>query len=142
MEDKEKVYKPFDFIKSVSKNKINLMPDNDEPTESERIEKMYVPYVINKGLGMFSDTIFHANIMNMYHEEMPSKSQYQYYLHVIRPRDRFKKWNKFTYGKDIEMIMKYYKCTRIVATQYSKILTQDNLKVINNNMAQGGHNGK
>ena len=54
---------PFDFVNSITYNKKPLMTgtENDELAESS-----YVPFVVNKSLSYFPDTILHANEMNQY----------------------------------------------------------------------------
>lgn len=136
MSDKE--YSPFDFMKTASKSKVNLIETADDP---EYVENMYVPYIVNKGFGSFSDTILHANEMNRL-VDIPKFAQYAYYLEVLRSRDRFKKWNKLKSDKDLDLVQQYYQCNRNIAKQYLKVLTPEKIKIINTYMATGGHNGK
>ena len=52
---------PFDFINSVSHNKKDLITDSENP---EFAEKLYQPFLVNRGLSYFPDTILYANEMN------------------------------------------------------------------------------
>ena len=55
--------KPFDYINSINYTKENLMrnSDNDELAESG-----YVPFITNKTLSYFTDTLFYSNEINQY----------------------------------------------------------------------------
>jgi hypothetical protein len=136
MSDKE--YSPFDFIKSASKTKNNLI---DTASDPEYVEKLYVPYIVNKGFGLFPDTILHANEMNRM-PDIPNASQYSYYLATLRPANRFKKWNKLSSDDDLDLVQQYYQCNRNIAKQYLKVLSPENIKTINTYMVEGGHGKK
>ena len=52
--------KPFDYINSINFTKKNLM----RGTENDDLaEKGYVPYITNKTLSYFTDTLLYANEM-------------------------------------------------------------------------------
>jgi len=129
-------YTPFDFIKSASQTKQDLIKNADQP---EYVEKQYAPYVVNKGFSNFEDTILHCNEMNRLHD-LSNHAQYKYYLTALRARNRFSKWTKYAKNDDLDMVQEYFQCNRGVAKQYLKILTKENLETINKNMARGGHN--
>lgn len=133
-----KEYTPFDFIKSASHTKEDLIKDSDQP---EYVEKQYTPYVINRGFSNFPDTILHANEMNRLFD-LSHYAQYKYYLSVLRPRNRYSKWNKIEKNEDLDMVQQFFQCNRGVAKQYIKVLTQEKLEMINKYMAKGGHNEK
>lgn len=127
-------YTPFDFIKSVSHSKKDLIKTDDYP---EQIEKLYNGYIVNRGFSYFEDTILHANEMNR-HPILFKDAQYRYYMGALRPRNRYSKWHKAENNKDLDMIQEYYQCNRTIAKQYLKVLTDADLKIINNKMAKGG----
>ena len=60
---------PFDYLNAINLTKENMMVDAQS-------EKDYVPYLINRGLSMFQDTVLYANEMNM-HPDIPKKSQFE-----------------------------------------------------------------
>lgn len=127
-------YTPFDFIKSVSQTKKDLIKSDDHP---DQIEKLYNGYLVNRGFSYFEDTILHANEMNM-HPILFKDAQYRYYMGALRSRNRYSKWHKAENNKDLDMIQEYYQCNRTVAKQYMKVLSEADLKIINNKMAKGG----
>jgi hypothetical protein len=116
----EKGLSPFDFIKSVSNTKKDLLKDNPDNG------KAYKAYVINHGLSFYPDTVLIANEMNLY-PEIPAESQYYYYMGAIRKGNRFSEWYKKKKDDDLDLIQKVYQVRRDVAKQYLKLLSKENL---------------
>jgi NACalpha-BTF3-like transcription factor len=104
-----------DFLNSINDTKENLM---DSDTNCERL---YTPYVINRCMSYFSDTILHANQMNQF-AGAPNKLQYDYYMNSIRKRKRFSKWLKNESSEDIELIKQYYNYSEKKAREALEIL--------------------
>ena len=77
-----------DYLNSINLNKENLM-DSDDPAW----EKNYPAYVVNKCMSHHMDTVLFANEMNRY-SFLPSRLQYDFYIHIVRPRKRFSPWGK------------------------------------------------
>jgi len=123
---------PFDFVNSINQNKKDLLADGDV-SESE-----YVPFVVNKALSYFPETILHANEMNR--ANIDNKLQYHYLLNSIRPGKRFAKWVKREDINDIELIQQYYGYSNEKAKQVLSILTADNLHYIKQKLERGGNN--
>jgi hypothetical protein len=97
-------------------------------------DKEYLPFIVNKSLSYFNDTLFHANEMNI-HYHLSKQIQYEYLLHQVRPRKRFSKWLKKTEDKDIEYISKYYNISNKRATEYKTLLTKSQLQKIRDTMS-------
>ena len=128
---------PFDYINSISYNKKNIMRETDN---DELAEKGYVPFLVNRGLSYYPDTIFYSNEMNMRHS-LDNKLAYEYYLNSIRPRKRFSKWFKKENDDVIEVVMNYYKCSYSKALQYARVLTEDQITIIKKRLSTGDDNG-
>lgn len=131
---------PFDFINSVSKTKIDLIRANDSLTP-EQAEKQYVPFMVNRGLSYFPDTVLHANEMNRL-PDIQKEGQYRYYLGAIRPNKRFSKWAKAEKNDDVAMIQKIYSCNRRIAKGYMKILTKEQIEDLRKTQEVGGTKAK
>lgn len=90
---------PFDFINNINAGPSagNLLEgctaDDSESTPMDNPSKQYVPFIINRSLSYFNDTVLFANEMNRHHS-LPPKMQYDFYRHAMRPRKRFSKWAK------------------------------------------------
>ncbi len=125
---------PFDFIKSVSHNKKDLIRDSEYP---DQMEKQYNAYIVNRGFSYFEDTILHANELNMRHH-LFEDAQYRYYLGMLRPRNRFSKWHKAEKNKDLDAIQEVYSVNRTVAKMYLKTLSNDELKSVHKKLEKGG----
>ena len=90
-----------EFLNSINQTKENLI------NKDYKVEKDYVPFVINKCLSYFPDTVFYANRMNQ-SPGIDKKLQYDYYLHSISKRKRFSKWIKPEKNEDVEIIKQVY----------------------------------
>lgn len=124
----------FKFIESASKSKHDMVKSADIP---EDIEKKYVPFITNKSFSFHADSILHANEMNMRHW-LFKDAQYRYYLGALRPRDRRSKWYKSEKDTNLDNIQTFFQCNRTVAKQYMKVLTKENLELINIKVSKGG----
>ena len=51
---------PFLYINNITNDKKDLFKDNP------LADKDYAPFIVNRGLGYFPDTIMQANLMNRY----------------------------------------------------------------------------
>jgi hypothetical protein len=125
--------KPFDYINSINYSKKNLMrnSDNDELAESG-----YVPFLTNRSLSYFTDTLFYANEINQFcHTD--HKLQYEYLLNSVRPKKRFAKWVKSMDSDDLEMIKLYYNYSTKKALQAIAILTPSELDHITRKVTRG-----
>jgi hypothetical protein len=125
--------KPFDFVNSINFTKKNLMKGSDN---DELSEKSYAPYLTNKSLSYFTDTLLYANEMNRMHF-LDNKLQYEFFLNSIRKKKRFAKWAKADKNDDLVMISEYYQISLSKAKEAIRILTQEQLSTIRNKMEQG-----
>ena len=125
--------KSFDYINSINHTKDNLMrnSDNDELSESG-----YIPFITNKTLSYFTDTLFYSNEINQHHHA-DNKLQYEYLLNSIRPKKRFAKWVKSMDSDDLEIVKLYYNYSTKKALQALAILTPTELENITTKVTRG-----
>jgi hypothetical protein len=125
--------KPFDFINDINFGKKNLMrkTENDELSE-----KAYVPYITNKSLSYFTDTLLYANEMNKF-SHLDNKLQYEFLLNSIRPKKRFAKWHKPEQDDDIELVSEFYNYSLPKARNVLSILSDKQLSAIRDRMTLG-----
>lgn len=119
----------FKYLDSISYTKKDVY--------EEYGEKDYVPFLINKGLSYFPDTILYANDMNFYNF-LDKKLQYHYLINSIRPRKRFSKWSKPVNDDRIDLIIEYYRCSRQKAKTILSLLNNEQLKIIQKEVHKGG----
>ncbi len=125
---------PFDYVSSITYNKTDMMTgtENDELAESG-----YNPYLTNKSLSYFPDTLLYANEMNVLNHT-DNKLQYSYLLNSIRPRKRFSKWVKKQEDIDIEAIKEYYKYSTAKAEAALSLLSPQQINEIKKRLNKGG----
>ena len=119
-----------ELLNSINFSKKNLLLDPQD-------EKEYVPYVINRCLSYFPDTLLHANEMNRL-SFLDKRLQYEYYLKSIRPRKRFSKWIKKETTDDIAIIKEYFGMSEKKAREALRVLSDDQIKSIKKELDIGG----
>ena len=120
---------PFEFINSINANK-DIMVD-------ELAESQYVPFIVNRGLSYFPDTILLSNQMNQ-HAHLDNKLQYHYLINTTRPRKRFSKWAKKHENSDLDVVKEYYGYNNRNAEYALSLLTKQELDYIKNKNNKGG----
>ena len=123
---------PFDFLNAINLTKKDLI--REDPLN----EKDYNPFMVNRGLSYFADTVMMANEMNR-NSGIPKKWQNDFLLNTISKKKRFSKWHK----KDAEdrkllLIMEYYKYSTERAKEVMDILSPDQLTMIEEKLYKGG----
>ena len=122
---------PFEFIKTINDTKHNLMDEDPE------IEKDYIPFLVNRSLGYFMDTIMYANEMNRFNS-LDYKLQNDFLLNIIRPRKRYSKWLKKSKNDNIDLIKKFYGYSYTKAKDVVDILSEDQIEHIRSKLDTGG----
>jgi len=125
---------PFVYVDSVTYSKKNLMRGT---ANDELAEKGYKPYLTNRSLSYHQDSILYANEMNM-RPHLDSKLQYELLLNSLRKRKRFSKWKKQDPDASVEMIMEYFGYGRSKAEQALRVLTDEQLTMIEVALDKGG----
>ena len=117
---------PFLYLETINSTKENLMRGSEN---DELAEKGYNPYLVNRGLSYFQDTISLANEMNQNHF-LDKKLQYEFLLNIVRKRKRFSKWHKKQEDENVDIICEYYNCSQRKAVEILKVLTEDQISAI------------
>ena len=122
---------PFQFIAAINETKENLFED-------PQAEKDYSPFMVNRGLSYFADTILYANEMNM-NTDIPKQWQFSFPINSIPKKRRFSKWTKKDQEtKDMQRVMEYYGYSAKQAKQVVGVLTKEQLKIIEEKIQKGG----
>lgn len=122
---------PFDFVKSVSYDKKDIMVDDIEE------EKSYQPFLINKALSYHQDSVFLTNEMNVRHG-VDNRLQYLFFLNTLRKRQRFSQWSKPYISKKIDTVKQYYQISIREAKEYVNLLSDKQIRELKNRMNIGG----
>jgi hypothetical protein len=125
-------YELKEYLNSINYTKENLM-DSDDPMW----EKKYSPFIINKCLAPFNDTIMLVNEMNQRHH-LDSKLQYDFLLNTIRSKKRYAPWIKADKLKDLEFVKDYFGYSNEKAKAALQILDNDQIKTIKDSLNKGG----
>ena len=123
---------PFDFVKSVSYDKKDLMVDEVE-------EKAYQPFLVNKALSYHQDSVFLVNEMNIRHIT-DNRLQYLFFINTLRKRQRFSKWHKPYESKKLDTVKSYFGVSTKVAKEYLELIDDKQYRELKESMKLGGKN--
>jgi len=121
---------PFDYIASITHKKEDIMIGDDE-------EKAYSPFMTNRGLSYFQDTVLLANEMNT-SSHLDHRMQYDFLRTAVRSRKRFSKWMKKTTPAKIEVIKEYYGYSDAKAEAVADLISDDTLAEMKHTIRKGG----
>lgn len=88
-------------------NAINWSKEDLFESEDPSVEKEYPPYIINRTLSLFPDTILLVNELNQ-RAFLDKKLQFQFLLNTVRKRKRFSKWLQKPKMEKIDSIKTFY----------------------------------
>ncbi len=125
---------PFEYIKAINAHK-DIMKD-DALTEKE-----YTPFLVNRGLSFFQDTILQVNEMNRCHF-LDKKLQFDYLLNNIRPRSRWSKWLKPDKIENLEIVKTYFGFGNEKAKDALEVLSDTQIEKIKAQFTEGGVESK
>jgi hypothetical protein len=125
-------YELKDYLNSINVTKENLL-DSDDPMW----EKKYVPFIINKCMAPFNDTIMLVNELNMRHH-LDKKLQYDFLLNSVRSKKRYAPWVKASKLKDLEYVKEYYGYSNEKAKAALSILNDEQITAIKDSLNKGG----
>jgi len=121
---------PFDYVNAINYSKKDIMQTRDD-------EKAYSPYMVNRSLSYFKDTVVLANEMNKYHH-LDSRLQFSFLINIVRKRKRFSKWVKPELENDLESVKRYYGYSNEKARQVLSLLSPSQIKLIKEKVNKGG----
>jgi hypothetical protein len=121
---------PFEYVTAINYSKQNMIVDDET-------EKGYLPYMSNRSLSYFQDTVAVANAMNQYHI-LDKKLQFDFLINIVRKRKRFSKWIKPEVVTDLEVVKEYYGYSNEKAKQALSVLSTENLTEMKKRIHKGG----
>jgi hypothetical protein len=131
------MYELKDYLQAINETKKPLLDSDDKEWE-----KKYPPFVINRCLSMFYDTVMHSNEMNGLHF-LPKTMQFHYLINSIRKKKRFGgKWLSQAKLKDMDIVKEYYGFSNAKAKEALTLLTKDQIETIRNSLNKGGRKRK
>ena len=131
------MYELKDYLNAINHTKERLMD-----TEDEEWERKYPPFIVNKCLAPFPDTILLVNEINQY-PSIDKKLQFDFLINSLRPRKRFTPWVKAKKLEDIEYVKEFYGYNNEKAKVALTILNDDQIATIKQKLNKGGkQNGR
>ena len=121
---------PFEYCNAINYTKKDIMID-------DIAEKAYSPYMVNRQLSYFPDTVLAANEMNRNHH-IDNRLQFDFFINIIRKRKRFSKWYKPETVSDLEAVKKYYGYSNDKARQVLTLLNTDQINELKRKVTTGG----
>lgn len=120
-----------DYLYSINQSKKNILKDDPEA------ERKYPPFIVNKCLSSFTDTVLYANEMNK-NPHLDKRLQYDFFINSLKPRKRFTPWLRKETLEDIELVKQYYGYSHNKALEAVRLLTKEDLNYIRKILNKGG----
>ena len=127
------MYELKEYLKAINQTKEPLMD-----TEDKMWEKKYLPYVVNRCVYPFMDTILLVNEMNQY-SGLDNKLQFHFLINSIRSKKRFAPWLKTSKIENLELIKEYFGYSDQKAKDVLNVLTDEDITSIQKKLNKGGN---
>jgi len=121
---------PFDFLNAINDTKVNVMVD-------DIAEKQYLPFMVNRGLSYFLETVLYANEMNRNYHQF-ERLQFDYLINSVSRKRRFSKWLKPTESADLLIVKEHYGYSNEKARSALTILSSEQLNELKKRIFKGG----
>ena len=121
-------------------NKYDWRWENSISTSKKRVEGdefPYVPWRTNSYFANFIDTVFYANMMNMYYDLDPSL-QYDFMMASVPKKKRFFKRATSINNDDFSLVQDVYKYNVQRTRDALAVLTKEQLATLKNKIEKGG----
>ena len=130
------MYELKDYLNAINHTKEPLMD-----TEDEQWERKYPPYIVNKCVAPFQDTIMLVNEINQFHH-LDKKLQFDFLINSLRPRKRSTPWVKAMKLENLEYVKEFYGYDNEKAKGALDILDDEQISAIKQKMNKGGRDGR
>ena len=130
------MYELKDYLNAINHTKEPLMD-----TEDEQWERKYPPYIVNKCVAPFQDTIMLVNEINQFHH-LDKKLQFDFLINSLRPRKRYTPVVKAMKLENLEYVKEFYGYNNEKAKVALDILTDEQISAIKQKMNKGGRDGR
>jgi len=121
-----------EYLKAINHTKEPLLD-----TDDEFVEKDYAPFVVNRCLSYFTDTIFMVNEMNAC-PSIEKKMHFDYLLNSIRKRKRYSKWLKNEECQKVNVVKKYFGYSERKAREVVNLLKDSDIEEMAKYLYRGG----
>ena len=92
------MYELKDYLNAINYTKESLLDSDDE-----QWEKKYYPFIVNKCVAPFPDTVMLVNEINQL-PHLDKRLQFDFLINSLRPRKRFTPWLKAKKLKNLDVL--------------------------------------
>tara|TARA_Y100001951_G_scaffold97023_1_gene96358 strand:+ start:150 stop:548 length:399 start_codon:yes stop_codon:yes gene_type:complete len=128
------MYELKDYLNAINHTKEPLLDSEDEEWT-----KKYPPFIVNKCLAPFPDTIQLVNEINQLHH-LDKKLQFDFLINSLRPRKRYTPWMKAKKLENLEYVKEFYGYNNEKAKSALDILSDEQISAIKRKLNKGGRN--
>ena len=121
-----------EYLKAINHTKEPVLD-----TDDELVEKGYVPFVVNRCLSYFPDTLFMVNEMNAC-PTVDKKMHFDYLLNSIRKRKRYSKWLKNEECQKVNVVKEYFGYSERKARDVVNLLSDSDIEEMAKYLYTGG----
>ena len=122
-------------------NAINVSKEPLLDSEDEMWEKKFAPFIVNKCIAPFEDTVMLVNEINQLHH-LDKKLQFDFLINSLRPRKRYAPWMKAKKLKNLEYVKEFYGYNNEKAKVALDILDDEQISAIKEKLNKGGKDGR
>ena len=130
------MYELKDYLNAINQTKEPLMD-----TEDEQWEKKYPPFIVNRCVAPFPDTIMLLNEINQL-PHLDNKLQFDFLINSLRPRKRYTPWLKAKKLENLEYVKEFYGYNNEKAKDALDILNDEQISYIKRKLYKGGKDGR
>ena len=130
------MYELKEYLKAINQTKEPLMDGDDEEWE-----RKYPPFIVNKCVSPFPDTIMLVNEINQL-PNVDRKLQFDFLINSLRPRKRYTPWLKANKLENLEYVKEFYGYNNEKAKVALDILDDEQISAIKQKMRKGGRDGR
>ncbi|MBO06434.1 MAG: DNA polymerase [Parcubacteria group bacterium] len=130
------MYELKDYLNAINHTKEPLLDSEDELWE-----KKFAPFIINKCVAPFEDTLMLVNEINQLHH-LDKKMQFDFLINSLRPRKRYAPWLKAKKLKNLEYVKEFYGYNNEKAKIALDILSDEQISAIKKRLYKGGRDGR
>ena len=130
------MYELKEYLNAINNTKEPLMDSEDD-----QWEKKYPPFIVNKCVAPFPDTVMLLNEINQLHH-LDNKLQFDFLINSLRPRKRYTPWLKAKKLENLEYVKEYYGYSNEKAKAALDILNDEQISAIKTRLNKGGRDGR
>lgn len=119
-----------DILKSINRTK-------DLSVITEENASDYSPFIVNRCLSYFPDTVLYVDEMNK-RPNIPRHIQFLFLVTAISKRNRFHPWLKKNISENIELIKKAYGVSFKQAVEIEPLLSEESINILKESLNEGG----